>query len=67
MMILSIAVPILIDAAFIAAAWHEVLCVYRNPFPLFTNNNEKRFHEIVADRSKDYKIRSLLKDAGYSA
>lgn len=26
--------------------WREVLWIYRNPFPLFNNNVEKRFSEI---------------------
>ena len=66
MMTACVIVPLAIGALFAYAAWHEVLCAYRNPFPLFCNNDEKRFHEIVADRSRDYKTRSLLADAGYT-
>lgn len=34
----------------------EILCVYRNPFPVF-HNGDKRFRDI-----KKYKTRSILKD-----
>lgn len=39
-------------------AWKEVLCVYRNPFPVF-HNGDKRFREI-----EKCTTRSILKDMG---
>lgn len=43
---------------------HEIICTYRNPFPLF-RNGDKRFSEILKDKTKDYKTRSILKDINY--
>lgn len=42
----------------------EIICTYRNPFPLF-RNGDKRFSEILLDKTKDYKTRSILKDIKY--
>lgn len=50
--ILFVAIALLI----LYCAWKEVLCIYRNPFPVF-HNGDKRFSEI-----KKYMTRSILKD-----
>lgn len=55
---------ILLLISFIFIAIYELLCVYRNPFPLF-QNGDKRLGEILNDKNKSYKTRSILKDMGY--
>lgn len=59
--ILELAVLAFIFIIFIGLSVHELLCVYRNPFPLF-HNGDKRFSEVLADRNKDFKTRSILRD-----
>ena len=43
----------------ISCVLHEVICIYKNPFPLF-KNKDKRFGEI-----DKYQTRSILKDIHY--
>lgn len=47
---------VLLSMVFIYAAWREVLCVMRNPFPLF-HNSDKRFEKIEKE-----KTRSIIED-----
>lgn len=59
--IFGLTVLVFIFITFIYFSVHELLCVYRNPFPLF-HNGDKRFGEVLADRTKDFKTRSILRD-----
>lgn len=59
--IFDLAVFAVIFIIFIYLSVHELLCVYRNPFPLF-HNGDKRFGEVLADKTKNIKTRSILKD-----
>lgn len=43
---------------------YELICVYRNPFPVF-RNSDKRLAEIYKDKNRSYKTRSILKDMNY--
>ncbi len=52
---------LLVFAIFIYLSLYELVCVYRNPFPLF-HNGDKRFGEVFADKTKNFKTRSILKD-----
>lgn len=51
-------IPIIITLFILYSAWKEVLCVFRNPFPVF-QNGDKRFSEI-----EKHVTRSILKDIG---
>lgn len=55
---------LLVGLLLIYFVWREVICIYRNPFPLF-HNGDKRFSEIVKYKGKKYVTRSVLKDSGY--
>ncbi len=59
--IIGLLIVLFIFTIFIYLSLHELLCVYRNPFPLF-HNGDKRFGEVFADKTKDFKTRSILKD-----
>ncbi|MCH5343385.1 MAG: hypothetical protein J1E64_05040 [Acetatifactor sp.] len=50
---------LVVAISLIYAAFSEMICIYRNPFPLF-RNKDKRFGEI-----DKYKTRSILKDMKY--
>lgn len=54
--ILPVVGGVLLSAIFICAVWREVICISRNPFPLF-HNKDKRFKEI-----EKKKTRSILQD-----
>lgn len=62
--VVSAVVVILLIVYFLSLSVYELLCVYRNPFPLF-HNGDRRLGEILKDKSKTYKTRSILKDIGY--
>lgn len=51
--------PVVVIALYcLYGAWKEVLCVYRNPFPLFCGG-DKRFRDI-----RKSPTRSMLRDLG---
>lgn len=59
--ILVLIAVLFVFSVFLYLSIHELICVYRNPFPLFCNE-DKRFGEIFVDKEKEYKTRSILKD-----
>lgn len=59
--IIGLLIVLFIFAVFIYLSLHELLCVHKNPFPLF-HNGDKRFSEVFADKTNDFKTRSILKD-----
>lgn len=42
----------------------EAICSYRNPYPLF-HNGDKKIKELLKNKEKEYKTRSILDDIGY--
>lgn len=55
---------ILVSSVFIGLSVNEAICSYRNPYPLFTDNSDKKFNELLKDKNKQYKTRSILEDLG---
>lgn len=63
MFFIGVVFVVLITLIFLYLLVKELLCSYRNPFPLF-RNGDKRFNEIM-NNAKEYKTRSILKDSNY--
>ena len=61
---LGIMVVVFISCVFMYAFVREAVCAYRNPYPLF-HNGDKKIKELLTDKTKEYKTRSILKDINY--
>lgn len=64
MIVGMVTINILVSSVFIGLAINEAVCAYRNPYPLFTDNSDKKFSELLKDKSKTYKTRSIIVDLG---
>lgn len=52
-MVIGLAIVMFITLIFIYLLVKETICCYRNPFPLFKNDLEKRFSEIKIEKTRN--------------
>lgn len=62
--IVVLLITLAISVFFLYLSLHELICVYRNPFPLF-HNGDDRLSEVLNNKNINYKTRSILKDMRY--